>query len=324
MQKLLLASMVWVALLAMGSVAQAEERLVYDEATKRWRPADEMQVKFEGPLGEIQQLMQAGKYGKAESLATKYIKTNKESDEAEILPAMLLEADCAYLRGDTYKAYKRYQKIIDDFPDTQEYAISLKRQLDISKLWLDGKKRLLWGIFLIPAQDDALEALDRIEQTASGHRIAEVAVRMKADYYYKDGQFDLAETEYLRLVREFKSPKYSEPSLYRAASSALASFPGIAFDDTGLVDAAELYTEYLITYPDQAKKDEIAVILKDIASKRAEKEVLIGDFYARLHFPKSAELSYNYVMKTWPDTLSAETARAKLERMGFEPKYQTK
>jgi outer membrane protein assembly factor BamD (BamD/ComL family) len=293
------------------------ERIIFDEERRVWIPAEELERPLEGVVGQAQELIRERKIRQAERLLKRYLKesTGAEPDRAQ---AMLLYADAAFIRSDYGEADKRYKRVIAEYPNTREYAISIRRELDIAKVWLAGKKKRVLGILWLSATDEAIDTLSQIEQLAGGYRIAEVALWTKADYYYRTGQFELAEIAFRRLAKEYKSPRYHRIALNRAAASALASFPGTAFDDTPLLEASELYMEYLQSFPTEARREDVPTILEQIKVKRAEKEYQTGRFYRRIHRPEAAAYYFQFVMRTWPGTLWAEQSRSELERMGFE------
>jgi len=319
MQRSLTVPAILLALLVVAPVsrAQSNERIIFDEEDQKWIPVEETKVPAEGVVGQAKALLQAGKYRQAEKLLKPYLKTatGAESDRAQ---ALLMYADAAFLRASYGKADTRYRNVINEFPNTGEYAISLRREFDIARTWLAGKKKRVLGIFFLNASEEALDILSLIEQLAGGFRIAEVALWTKADYYFRTGQFELAEIAFRRLAKEYKSPRYHRIAMYRAAGSALASFPGIAFDDTPLLDATQLYTEYLQSFPNEARRENVSNILEDIKLKRAEKEYWTGRFYGRTRRPVAAAYYYRFVIRTWPGTLWADRSRVELERMGFE------
>ncbi len=300
--------------------AQQEERYIFDQTTHKWLPAEQVEKPYEGMLGQAQELITHRKYRKAEHILKKFLK--QQLDDNDRRAAMLLYANCAFLRGRYAKAHKRYTQIINMYPNTREFAIALRRELDIARAWLAGKKQRVLGIFLMGAQDEALDILSMIEQNAVGHRIAEVALREKADYFFRTGQFELAEMSYRRLIKEYHSKRYRKYAMYRSAASALASFPGTAFDDTPLIEATELYQEYLENFPNDSKKPEIKTILEQIKDRRAHKDFDIGKFYERIRRADAAAYYFRVVIKKWPDTLWAERARAELEHLGFDVEEQ--
>jgi len=302
-----------------GSTA-ADVKWIFDEKRQTWVPAEELEKPPEGVLGQGRELIKQGEFGKADKLLKNYLK--EQSDAPDRQAVLFLYAECAFARGRYYQAHKRYQQVISEYPQTDEFAYSLRRELDISKAWLEGKKRRLWKLFRVKAVDEALDLLSQIEQLGAGHRIAEVALRTKADYYFRSGQFELAQMCYRRLVKEYRSKHYMKLAMFNSASSALASFHGIWFDDTPLLEAGALYNEYLDKFPEEAGKEDVDTILKQIENKRAEKEFEIGRFYVRVKKPTPAAYYFRYVLKTWPETLWAERSRAELERLGFEVEPQ--
>ncbi len=307
----------WCALSGQIASAKMQERIIYDEERQVWIPAEELEQPLEGVVGQAQELLRDKKYRQAERLLKKYLKETGPGEPYRA-QAMLFYADAAFMRSDYGTADKRYNQIISEFPNTREYAISIRRELDIAKVWLGGKKKRVLGILFLSAQDEAIDILSKIEQLAGGYRIAEVALWTKGDYYYRTGQFELAEIAFRRLAKDYKSPRYHKIALNRAAASALASFPGVYFDDTPLLDATQLYNEYLNEFPNEGKREDIPVILEQIKAKRAQKEFETGRFYRRVRQPVAAAYYFRYVAKTYPDTLWAERSKTELERMGFD------
>jgi outer membrane protein assembly factor BamD (BamD/ComL family) len=306
----------WCGFLCLDGVGAARERIIFDEEKRVWIPAEELERPLQGTVGQAQELMQRKKIRQAEKILKKYLKENPtEPDRPQ---AMLLYADCAFMRSEYGQADERYKKIINEFPNTREYAISIRRELEIAKVWLGGKKKRVLGIFFLDATDEAIDILSQIEQLAGGYRIAEVALWTKGDYYYRTGQFELAEIAFRRLAKDYKSPRYHKIALNRAAASALASFPGIYFDDTPLLEASQLYNEYLESFPNEGKREDIPTILEQIKLKRAEKEYEIGRFYKRVRQPEAAAYYFRFVIRTWPETLWSQKSRSELERLGFD------
>lgn len=293
-----------------------EGRYIFDDASGQWITAEQAHRAPEGVLGQAQERMDAGKGRAAEKILKKYLKHNPDAPDRAA--ALMLYGDCAFVGQRYWRAHKRYQRVLDEYPDSDEFAPALRRQLDIARAWLEGKKRRFAGVFKISMHDEAVDTLMQIEQLGAGHRIAEVAVRTAADFYYRTGQFELAQMQYRRLVDEYHSKRYAKLAMFRSAASALALFPGVAFDDTGLLEASELYNDYLDRFPEDARQEGVDTILKDIAAKRAEKEFAIGRFYVRTREPGSAAYYFRYVIATWPETLWAERAKLQLERMGFD------
>jgi outer membrane protein assembly factor BamD (BamD/ComL family) len=296
-------------------LAQQQERYIFDEDTRDWIAGETLEPSLEGVAGEAQQMIESGQYRQAEKMLKEYLKSTS-TQQAGRVEAMLVYADSAFARDEYGLADERYHQLINEYPNTKEFAISLRRELDIANAWLAGKKKRVLGVLFLNASDEAIEILSMIEQLAGGYRIAEVALWTKADYYYQSGQFELAEIAYRRLSQNYNSPRYNKAAMYWSAASAMAAFPGIAFDDTPLLDAHELYTQYMDKYPQQAQKEDVPVVLEQIRLKQAQKDYEIGRFYKRIRKPDAAVYYFRYVVRNWPDTIFAEEAKIELQKMG--------
>lgn len=298
---------------------EIREQYIFDPESKSWQRLDigeeRRYITSDEDLLEIERLISEGKVRKAEKKVEKYLKKHKSADRKRAI-ALLLAGDCAFSRGRFDTAHRYYKELIDHYPNSREYALAIRKDLEIAKGWLSGKKRFILGFIPVSAVDEAIEILDMIEQLCSGYRIAEVAVKLKADYYYKVGNFELALEEYRKLSRMAGKPEYRQYALRRAGIAALANFPGVEFDDTPLLDALAIYNEYLNDFP-QIDREQIEEIIKQIEDRLAYKEYTIGRFYRRIGRPLAAKHYFEYVINQWPNTLWAEKSQLELEKMGF-------
>jgi outer membrane protein assembly factor BamD (BamD/ComL family) len=96
----------------------------------------------------------------------------------------------------------------------------------------------------------------------------------------------------------------------------LASFPGVQFDDAGLIEAQERFTQFMQSYPAPAQEVDVPVILDEIAARRAEKTYEIGWFYERTKKKGAAIYYYRETVRRWPETAAASRAQGRLAGLG--------
>jgi outer membrane protein assembly factor BamD (BamD/ComL family) len=173
-----------------------------------------------------------------------------------------------------------------------------------------------------------VDLLDRVWERVPGTRLGELALKLKADYYFSNGDLDLAQDEYANLAKQYPSGRYVELAMLRAAEAAEAAFPGIRFDATPLVEADERYRQVQAAFPTYAERENIPDRLLGIREQRAEKDLDIALWYARTRQPSAAEFYYRQVLADWPDTFAAADARTRLRAMGarledLEPEAST-
>jgi outer membrane protein assembly factor BamD (BamD/ComL family) len=113
-----------------------------------------------------------------------------------------------------------------------------------------------------------------------------------------------------------KSPRAAYAML-QAAKSSYASFRGVDWDDTPLLDARQRYEAYRERFPLQAEQANVPRTLETIRLTLAQKMYGIGVFYERVHRPDAAKFYYKKVIETYPGTPSQSAASAALMRLGL-------
>lgn len=299
------------------------ERREFDPKTGQWvRVAAPIAGTEEGDIELARANLARGEFSAARKLLKAWRKTHQNS--AKWPAGLFYSADVevsaveAGKSGDLWQAYKWYEEILNGWAGSEWSDRALRREMLIAEFFLfKGKKRWVWkGMLRLPATDEGVEILNRImDDRAPGTRIAEQALRLKADYLYQAGEFEDAEEAYARLARDFPRGPNERLALLRSADSAFASFPGIPYDDTPLLAADERYRKYADRFPDAAAAEGVDQRLGRIAESRAEKEYQTGRFYERTHFPHAARYYDDFVVRTWPNTTAAAQAQVRLSTL---------
>ncbi len=292
------------------------ERQVLDPSTGEW--VDQERPTEEGPTDEMDQargLLAARKPGPARAILTKWLKANPDDER-------YYEAE--YLLGETYFESRDFWKAVQHFQTVAENAagelfhLANGRCVDVARAFLSGQKRILWGIFRLPAYDDGVEILDRVWQREPGSRLGELALKLKADFYFDRGDVELAQDEYANLAQQYPSGRYIQLAMLRTAEAAEAAFPGIKFDDRPLIEADERYRQFQAAFPAYAERENVAPRLEGIRQQRAEKDLDIARWYERTRRSDAAQFYYRRVIADWPGTLAASEARSRLRALGVE------
>ena len=305
--------------LAPAVVAQQEqyrERQVLDPESDEWveepladrsEPADD--------LDQARHYLAAGNYRKAQRLLKKWTEENPEHER--YYEGLYLLGEAEFEREHFYQAYEAYE-VVADATGGELFYQSLRREMDVARAFLSGEKRIVWKILYLPAYDDGIEILDRIWERVPGTRLGELALKLKADYFFAVGDVDLAQDEYVNLTREYPNGRYVQLAMLRGAEAAAAAFPGIKFDDRALLDAQVRYQQLRSTFPPYAERERVADRLEGIRQQRAEKDLDTARWYERTKQAGAAEYYYRLVLKDWPDTLAGGEAQRALRGMGVE------
>lgn len=304
--------------LAGSATAQEEqfrEREVLDPETDEW-----VRHEPEAPGSPADELDQARLYlaeGRAKA-AYKLLKkwTKENPDHERYFEGLYLLGEAQFERRRYFQAYEKYEEVADATAGGLFYQ-SLRRAMDVARAFLAGEKRLVWKLFYMPAKDDGIDILDRVWERIPGTRLGEQALKLKADYFFENGDVDLAHDEYVNLAREYPNGRFVQLAMLRAAEAAAAAFPGIKFDDRALLNAEVRYGQLLGAFPAYAEREHVPDRMDGIRQQRAEKDLDIARWYLRTKQAGSAEFYYKLVLADWPDTLAAAEARQELRRLGI-------
>lgn len=265
-------------------------------------------------LAQIEQLVERKRNREAIRRLIKWFKTHPATDPVRDR-ALYLMAQALYQYGNRIKAFYYCDELMDEHPDSSLFYPALELQYKIADGYLDGYKRRFLGISMFHAYDEAVDMLFRIRQRSPGSPLAEQALLRTADFYYADGQYDLAADAYSWYAREYpRSPAIARVKL-RQAFSNYAQFRGLRFDATPLIDARSQLAELIAANPDLAEEEGLPAVVSRIDRTFAEKLYWTADYYRRTKQPRAAVYTYRYLLEAYSHTPEASKARRALEKM---------
>jgi outer membrane protein assembly factor BamD (BamD/ComL family) len=229
--------------------------------------------------------------------------------------AIFLIAQSYYDEDDRILAFYFLDEVMDEYPDSRLFYPALRKQYEIADDYLGGHKRRFLGIPCLPAEDEAVEMLYRVQQRSPGSDLAEKALLRTADYYYNSAQFDYSADAYAAYVREYpRSPRTPRARL-RQAFSALAQFHGLLFDATPIIDARAQLLDIERIYPKLAEDENVAAVIEQIDSAFAGKLFATGDYFERVYSFKAAAYTYQFLIDTYGSSPEASRAKTRLARL---------
>ena len=296
------------------------ERLTYDPQTDQWvvtgRPVPGTE---DGDLDIARQWMAREDYETALRAVKAWIKTYG-TGASRYPEALYLQATAALGKGDYRLANETYQQLLNEYPGSEFSERALSAQFRIAEQYLAGKKRkAFWGLLRVRDREQGVKIMDDIVANYADTPLAELAQKAKADYYYARGDFELAETEYATLAREFPRGRYHAYALLQSARSALARYPGVDFDDASLLEAEERFQQFQAQYPALARQHNVPVVLEEIYAARADKVYAIAEHYRKYRRPDAARYYYRATLTRFPGTAAAAQAELRLAALGIAP-----
>ena len=266
-------------------------------------------------LDRAEALLEARRWQAAHDLLVPWLKAHPQAPDRD--RALFLLAQFYYHTGDRLRAFYQLDELLDNYPDSKLFFPALQLQYDIADAYLNGYKNRdpIFGLAIVPAEDEAIDMLFRIQERSPGSPLAEKALKRTADYYFNTSQFDLAADAYAAFIRSYpRSPDIAQVRL-RQAFASLAQFRGPKFDTTPLIDARAQFKDVQNRYPDLAAEANVPQWIDRIDADLARAAYLTADFYRRTNRWGGAAFMYRYVMQTYPDSREAELARRQLARL---------
>lgn len=272
----------------------------------------------EGELALVQSLFDAGKYQKTIQAAKKFLDRYPDSPHCE--DVCLLAGKSEMKRRRYYQGFEWFEKQLDYAPVGVLADQALQNEYEIAELFLRGEKRVAMGIFRLDATDEGLEILRRVAEHVPGTELAVKAILRIGDYYYQSGKWAEATEAYDLFISLFPHSTLTAEVMLRAAKATYASYGGIKFDETPLLEADQRFRALLRRYPAEARQADTIQILRDIIAQRAERVFYTAQFYERTNRPKPAVYYYKLCYEQFPQTMRGRDARAALVRLGeIEP-----
>jgi outer membrane assembly lipoprotein YfiO len=285
----------------------------------RWEPAAQpsTQPVSDPDLDRVEQLLAAGQNSEAYKLDLYWIKNHSKTAPLRDR-AVFLMAQANYQLDDRIRAYYFLDEVMDEYPESKLFFPALQMQYKIADEYLNGHKDRLfgWPIFqFVPRTDEAVEMLYRIQQRSPGSPLAEKSLLRTADFYYANGDYDLAHDAYAAYVKAYPRSPQVPPVMLREAFSSLAQFRGIRFDPTNLLEARAKLLEVQTAYPEMARDENVADIIHKIDDTLAAKLYYTADYYRRTHDPRGAVYTYRYLINLYPYAPQVADAKKALSKM---------
>ncbi len=299
--------------LGVSLVLQAKGRQIWDYRNGSWSEATmapSTQPIDDPDLDHAEQLLFHGDFRTARKVLLAWEKANKKAPDRDRCIYLLAEA--FFQSDDRIKSFYYCDELMDEYPESPLFQAALQRQFQIADAFLHGYKRVLLFFRILDETDTGIQMMFRIQQRAPGSPLAEQALLHTADYYFEDGDYDLAFDAYNAYARSYPRSVQIARVKLRAAYSSLAQYRGVRFDATNIIDARAQLLDMEKNYPELAADENIANVIERIDSAFAEKLLLTAEFYQRTHEPRGAVYEYRFLVQTYPNSPEAATARERL------------
>lgn len=255
-------------------------------------------------------LLDRGDYAAARGTALKWLLDHKTDPNYD--RGLYVMAQAVNGLDDPIRAFYYCDQLMDAYPGSEYFRPALELQYVMGDSLLNGRPLKLGFLPGLDGTDEGVEMMFRIQTRSPGSPLAERALRRTADFYFADGQFDLAADAYAAHIKSYpRDPKLTE-ILVKQSFANYAQFTGVRFDPTPLVNARAQMQDLINKYPDVARQENMPSFVDAIDKTLARKLLVTADFYKRTSRPEAQKLVLRVLTQQYPQSDEAQQAKKQL------------
>jgi tetratricopeptide (TPR) repeat protein len=268
-------------------------------------------------MAEMQTLIAEGHPSPAIVRLGQWIRKYKKTDNPYLARAYLLRGDARAAAGSEYRALYDYEHLIRNFPSAPEFVTAIKRELEIAIAYVHGMRRRAFGFRISSARATGEKLLLLVEERMPGSQLAETANIELADYYFREGNLEMADEVYKQFIRSYGQSRMRQHAMLYRVYASIGQFKGPRYDSTMLTDAKLLIEDFVDEYPFEAERKGMDGYLAGIEESKAAQQLVKARWYLRRGDQPSARFMFRRIVREHPTTVSGRVARDELEKRGW-------
>jgi len=221
-----------------------------------------------------------------------------------------MRAELFATAGKYTKAVRSYDKFLNTFSESPLYDAALERQFSIATGFLAGQKRKVLKFFKIKGYAEGARIMEQIAGRTGDNPMAIKAQLSIAESLEKRGKFKEAFEKWSEISQKWPAGQIGKESLLAMGRCKHAAYEGPDYNGSNLLSAKGYYQQFQAKYPEEARKFEITKRLVQIEEQLAYKQFCIGRYYQQTADTQSANLYYQMVLDSWPETTAAKMSKA--------------
>lgn len=186
-----------------------------------------------------------------------------------------------------------YQKLLksDDYEKKYEKALELYNKEDYYR---------------------ALQLFDQVIPVYRGKEKAKDLFYYYAQSYYKQEDYVMASYYFKRYAKNFPNTDRAEEAWFKTAYCKYLQSPRYSLDQSKTREAIEQLQAFANRYPESDRIDRVNELIDDLRAKLEKKLFEKSELYFDMELYEAAVVSYNNLLKKYPDTQYREQALFKI------------
>lgn len=201
---------------------------------------------------------------------------------------IFIEAEIFFSRGKFTTAFRRYDQVLIQYPDSSLREAVNDRQFAIGTAYLGGQKKRILGLFNIKGYAEGVKIMEKITDRAGlDSEIGKEATIAVANCYEKRRQFTEAYLKWEELSIEWQTGPVAKEAMLSKARCMQAAYNKHPedkrpfYDISNLRTARTLYETFKNEYPKDAEEIGIDEIINQINEQLIQKLISTAQYYER-------------------------------------------
>ncbi len=212
-------------------------------------------------------------------------------------------------------AFKIYQKLIENYPQSPDFAAAIESQYKIAALFLDGRKVRLLGFPMLPSMAKAEEMFEQVLKNAPFTQWAPLAQFGLGQALEKQGKHQEAIAAYQLVVDKFPASDVADDALYQIGYVYQSVSKGGEYDQSATEKAQDAFQDFAIRYPESEKITQAAENISSLETKQTQSSLSIGKFYEKTRNPRAAAIYYRLAIDEAPQSAEGQEAAKRLAQL---------
>jgi tetratricopeptide (TPR) repeat protein len=289
--------------------------------TDQWESvASDPQERYLHAIAELKELVKSGTAGDVKE-ALRQIKGEFPDRVGPDLD-LFIYGEFQYWSNHYGRALTKFEKMLKDYPGSEYAAPALQREFEMARAYLEGRQKTVLGILKISGYEEGVSIMEKVSDRAGLDEPNGIGLRAAiavAEHFEAKEQFIEAYLKWSEIASYWETGPIGKKALYRMAEDNLLAYDKPpepkrpTYDASKLSTAKTYYAKFLALYPEEAKENEVPQKMKHIDEEMAYKQYAVGQFYRRTGRRQAANLYFDMVARTWPQTEAGALAKEALE-----------
>ena len=241
--------------------------------------------------------------------------------------ALFMTAESYFFAEDYPKSEDFFVKLLKEYPRTRYQDLVDKRRMEIGLFWLQFNDEFYHVNMtdkrkpLNDTRKHGVRVLEKMRLDNPVGRLADDVTMELANTAFKKGNWNDAVDTYSDLISTYPDSPHQFDAHLLGVKAAMESYQGADYSSEPLDKADKMIKQMTRQFREKAEgqKDQIALAMKEVRYKRAEREFTSATYRFNKQEAKSARIHCMKILTDFGDTPFADKAKVMMEKTGGMP-----